>query len=114
MNARLVHGVLVHGVRLDAETRCSHWNSALDIVAIKFKCCGEFYACFECHRELTDHEAKVWPASEFEEQALLCGTCGFRLTICDYLALGSSACPKCESEFNAGCSRHRHLYFETA
>ena len=37
---RLIHGEEVHGVDVDPETRCAHWRSPLDIIAIQFKCCG--------------------------------------------------------------------------
>jgi uncharacterized CHY-type Zn-finger protein len=63
---RLIYGEEVYGVDVDPETRCAHWHSPLDIVAIKFKCCGRWYPCYECHSELADHAASVWPADEFD------------------------------------------------
>ena len=44
----------VFGVGVDrrSESRCDHWHSELDIVAIKFLCCGKFYACRSCHDEV--------------------------------------------------------------
>ena len=109
---RLVHGEQVHGVDVDPETRCAHWHSPLDIVAIRFKCCGRWHPCFECHEETAGHEATVWPAAEFGERAILCGSCGRRLSVHEYLAC-DSRCPACGSGFNPGCSKHRHLYFES-
>ena len=102
----------MHGIDVDAETRCAHWHSPLDIVAIKFKCCGRWHPCFDCHAETADHEAAVWPPEEFGEEAILCGVCGRRLTIDEYFT-SASACPACSSPFNPGCAKHFHLYFET-
>jgi uncharacterized CHY-type Zn-finger protein len=41
----------------------------------------------------------------------LCGSCGHQLTVREYLAC-DSVCPHCRREFNPGCARHYHLYFE--
>ena len=41
---------------IDAEGRCKHWHSPLDVVANKCATCGEYFACMLCHAELTDHE----------------------------------------------------------
>src|ERR1700735_1462621 len=45
----------VRGIELDAQSRCAHYSSPLDIVAIKMKCCGGYFACKECHAALADH-----------------------------------------------------------
>jgi uncharacterized CHY-type Zn-finger protein len=37
----------VNGLNLDPHTRCAHFNSPTDIIAIKMKCCGADYACKE-------------------------------------------------------------------
>jgi len=108
---RVVHGIEVFGVDVDAETRCAHWNSELDIIAIKFKCCGHWFPCFECHKAVANHEAEVWPANEREAKAVLCGACGRELSIAEYLERGPE-CPECGSGFNPGCAKHYHLYFE--
>jgi uncharacterized CHY-type Zn-finger protein len=102
----------VHGLELDAETRCVHWRSALDIVAIKMKCCGLYYACRDCHDVLAGHAIARWPESEWDENAILCGACGVELSIRAYLECGD-ACPACKAPFNPGCRHHRHFYFET-
>ncbi|MFL6375514.1 MAG: CHY zinc finger protein [Pyrinomonadaceae bacterium] len=102
---------LVHGIDVDAETRCAHWDSPLDIVAIKFKCCDKWYACYECHREIATHDSIVWPRDKFEERATLCGACKSRLTIGEYLA-SYSRCPSCGAGFNPGCANHYDLYFD--
>jgi uncharacterized CHY-type Zn-finger protein len=103
----------VHGLDLDPQTRCAHWRSPLDIVALKMKCCGTYYACRDCHDALAGHQAQVWPTDEFDTPAILCGACGTELTITRYLACGHR-CPACASPFNPGCHHHRHLYFEVA
>jgi len=108
---RVVHGIEVFGIDLDANSRCTHWNSELDIVALKFKCCGRWYPCFECHQVLADHVAEVWLQSERDQTAVLCGECGSQLTINEYLSCNST-CPKCAAAFNPGCEKHYHLYFE--
>lgn len=102
---------LVHGVDLDGETRCAHWHSPLDIVAIKMKCCETYYACKDCHEALAGHAAAVWPRGERDEKAVLCGACGHEMTVRDYLACGD-ACPSCGAGFNPGCRHHHHFYFE--
>lgn len=100
----------VHGLELDPQTRCAHWHSALDIIALKMSCCGAYYACRDCHDALADHPAEVWPLDAFDTRAVLCGACGHELTIDEYLACGSQ-CPRCRAGFNPGCHKHRHLYF---
>ncbi|HLZ82973.1 MAG TPA: CHY zinc finger protein [Caulobacteraceae bacterium] len=102
---------IVQGVALDAQTRCSHYHSTLDIIAIKMRCCGVYHACRECHDELADHPAEVWPKAEWDKAAVLCGACGAEMSVYDYLA-GDNRCPACRSPFNPGCKSHHHLYFE--
>src|SRR6476469_4671493 len=87
---RKVFATEVYGVNVDPQTRCAHYNSELDIIAIKFKCCGEWFPCFECHAAMADHDAEVWPTDAFDERVILCGVCGNRLTIREYLACASA------------------------
>jgi uncharacterized CHY-type Zn-finger protein len=101
----------VHGVGVDAETRCAHYRSARDIIAIKMRCCGIYHACRECHDELADHAPAVWPRAEWDQIAVLCGACGWEMSVRDYLAC-ESRCPACRAPFNPGCKNHHHLYFE--
>jgi uncharacterized CHY-type Zn-finger protein len=101
----------VRGIGLDAQTRCSHYHSSLDIIAIKMKCCGVYYACKDCHDTLADHTIEVWPQKEWDQHAILCGACGNELTITEYMASGYQ-CPKCKAAFNPGCRNHYHFYFE--
>ncbi len=101
------------GLELDDETRCAHWRSNLDIVALRLPCCGIYYACRDCHDALAGHEAKVWPAEAWDEKVALCGACGEEMNLQDYLAC-EDRCPACAAPFNPGCRKHRHLYFEVA
>ncbi|MBN3518946.1 chromophore lyase [Algoriphagus lutimaris] len=107
-----IGGINIYGKPIDQQTRCQHWHSELDVIAIKFKCCEKYYPCFSCHEEEADHEPKVWPKSEFDFKAILCGVCGTELSISEYQKSNNS-CPKCMAAFNPGCSKHYHLYFET-
>jgi uncharacterized CHY-type Zn-finger protein len=109
----IIHGIPVHGIAVDAQTRCAHYRSALDVIAIKFPCCQTYYACYACHEAEAGHLARVWPRREFAERAILCGACGTEFTIAQYLQC-QAVCPACQARFNPGCRRHYHLYFETA
>ncbi|KAG8161987.1 hypothetical protein KVR01_007752 [Diaporthe batatas] len=101
----------VHGVQVSPTTQCAHWHSDLDIIAIKHKCCGQFYACISCHEALAGHTPQVWARQERHERAVLCGSCSRQLSVDEYLSSGSR-CPGCGSAFNPGCARHYELYFE--
>lgn len=109
---RMIHGAEVRGTNVDGQTRCSHYDSDIDIIAIKFKCCRQWFPCYECHAEYTNHATEVWSTGERETLAVLCGRCGHRLSIAEYLEC-ASVCPKCRSGFNPGCARHYDLYFES-
>jgi uncharacterized CHY-type Zn-finger protein len=101
----------VHGVNLDSQTRCEHYHGPTDIIAIKMNCCGLYYACKDCHLTLADHPIKVWPESEWDHPAVLCGACGALLTILEYMQ-SDSRCPACRAQFNPGCRNHYHCYFQ--
>jgi uncharacterized CHY-type Zn-finger protein len=101
----------VHGLSLTLSTQCAHWNSALDIIAIKHACCSKFYACISCHNELESHEPAVWPIAQRDERAVLCGQCKYVLTVDEYLHSGSR-CTSCGAGFNPGCKGHWGMYFE--
>jgi uncharacterized CHY-type Zn-finger protein len=103
----------VRGVNLDANTRCRHYQGPTDIIAIKMKCCGQYYACKDCHQELAGHPIEVWPRAEWNCEAILCGNCGTEMTIDRYLN-SDSQCPSCGAYFNPGCRNHYHFYFEPA
>ena len=101
----------VQGSIVDEHTRCKHYNSALDIIAIKFKCCNTYYACIYCHNENEKHTTAVWNKDEQNTNAILCGNCNTEITIEEYLN-GNNECPSCKSLFNPKCSNHYHYYFE--
>jgi uncharacterized CHY-type Zn-finger protein len=101
----------VFGLDLDPQTRCAHWRSPLDVIALKMKCCGAYYACRECHDALAGHLAEVWPHAEWDQPAVLCGACGEELSIRRYIDC-ENRCPACGAPFNPGCRLHHHLYFE--
>ncbi|MFP3466353.1 CHY zinc finger protein [Leifsonia sp. SIMBA_070] len=100
----------VLGPVVDDETRCIHYRSPLDVVAIRFACCGEYYPCHLCHAETAGHPATQWPRQDRDREAVLCGVCRTELTIAEYLVV--DACPNCAAPFNPGCRLHTHLYFE--
>ena len=103
----------VRGVDLDSQTRCAHYHSALDIVAIRMKCCGTYYACKECHDAIAGHALEAWPRKDWDQPAVLCGACRRELSITEYLA-SESTCPGCKARFNPACRKHYHFYFETS
>jgi len=103
-------GIKVLGRTVDDQTRCVHYSSPTDVVAIKFRCCSSYYPCFLCHRDYANHAAEQWPADEWQEKAILCGVCQSEHTINTYLA--ADCCPCCGAVFNEGCRLHRHLYFQ--
>lgn len=106
-----VHGQHVLGIAVDTKTRCIHWNGPTDIIAIRMKCCGEWFSCYDCHAKITDHPAITWLHEERDTEVVLCGSCGTVLSIKDYLRC-ESTCPNCDASFNPGCAIHHHLYFE--
>ncbi|HEX2609210.1 MAG TPA: CHY zinc finger protein [Flavisolibacter sp.] len=102
---------LLKGRLVDAETRCVHYHSPLDIIAIRFKCCNSYYPCYSCHTEEAGHEVIRWALDDRNEKAILCGACQTELTIQQYFDAGNS-CPNCQSAFNPKCALHYPLYFE--
>lgn len=106
-----IHGVEVKGIGIDEETRCAHYRTEIDIIAIKFPCCNTYYPCHLCHSAVADHTATVWKHEQFHSKAVFCGACGMELSIHEYLNC-DAACPRCKKGFNPACSRHYHLYFE--
>ena len=77
----------IHGA-IDAEGRCRHWHSPLDVVANKCATCGEYFACALCHAELTDHEFGPMLA---DAPSVLCGACRTEMNYHAYSAV--PACP---------------------
>lgn len=101
----------VQGLLVDDETRCVHYSTETDRIAIKFYCCDTYYPCHLCHEETGCGHHAVWPVNQFDEKAILCGSCGHELTIYEYFQ-SSYQCPSCKANFNPGCSLHKELYFE--
>lgn len=103
--------IKVKGKLVDDNTRCTHYHSILDIIAIRFKCCNEYYPCYECHEEEAGHQAIIWKKDEWNTKAILCGQCKHEMTIKEYFN-SNNQCPYCKAAFNPGCSKHYPLYFE--
>lgn len=105
--------VPVAGNLVDNQTRCSHYHSPLDVVAIKFPCCDIFYPCFQCHDTSADHPPKKWLRKSLENTpVVLCGVCRKVLTHAQYTQ-NNDRCAGCGTGFNPGCKNHSHLYFAT-
>ncbi len=102
-------GPHVYGATVDDQTRCVHYATPADVVAIQFHCCRRFYPCFQCHATAETHPATLWPAADFAQPAILCGVCRTRMSISQYRDV--HACPHCAAPFNDGCRLHAHLYF---
>jgi len=65
----------VYGRTVDHQTRCVHYATVRDIVALKFGCCERYYPCVQCHDETADHPRQPWPSHRDHEPAVLCGLC---------------------------------------
>lgn len=102
--------VAVLGATVDDQTRCVHYRSDLDVVAMQFHCCREFYPCFRCHAEATDHPPSAWPREHFDTHAVICGVCRETMAISTYL--DAESCPACDAAFNPGCALHSSIYFD--
>jgi uncharacterized CHY-type Zn-finger protein len=76
------------------------------------KCCGEYYACKDCHDALAVHPILVRPRQEWDQPAVACGICQTEMSINEYMASGNR-CPKCNAEFNPNCKKHYEFYFES-
>jgi uncharacterized CHY-type Zn-finger protein len=103
----------VAGIEVDPRTRCAHWRSARDVIAIKMRCCDVYYACKDCHEALAGHAIRTWPREEWDEKAVLCGACGHEMSVREYLGCANT-CPACAAAFNPGCREHYRFYFEAA
>ncbi|OBA27769.1 hypothetical protein HANVADRAFT_1265 [Hanseniaspora valbyensis NRRL Y-1626] len=110
----------VCGKLIDDETRCEHWHSPIDIIALKFKCCpNKYYPCFSCHVETNEPDHKLIKydlIKDKNEKVVLCGKCKTELTFDQYqskLTEDSLKCPSCLSDFNPGCKLHYCHYFDS-
>lgn len=106
---REVGSHVVRGVEVGSETRCAHYDTDRDVVALKFGCCGAYYPCFRCHEAVADHDAERLPV-DGSESAVLCGVCGAELTAREFVE-GEHRCPDCGVAFNPGCADHYDRYF---
>ena len=100
----------VYGRTVDDETRCVHYATEVDIVAIRFACCDRYYPCHACHEEAESHPVVVRPRAEWDAPGILCGACGTELSVTAYRA--GESCPACSADFNPRCRLHWDLYFE--
>ena len=64
----MLNNAKVYGSLVDNETRCIHYHTFLDIIAIKFKCCEKYYPCYQCHNEHESHNIQRWSAEEFHKR----------------------------------------------
>lgn len=101
----------VFGRIVDDQTRCIHYRTPKDVIAVKFKCCGRYYPCHLCHDEAAGHPPQTWQREQWQEPAILCGVCKREMTIRIYL--GSTSCPNCNAQLNERCAAHAHLYFDS-
>lgn len=100
----------IYGAIVDNKTRCIHYHTEKDIIAIKFKCCNRYYPCYKCHEEHEDHSIERWPQSKFDELAIICGNCHIEMKIQEYM--DTASCPNCTADFNERCALHYPIYFE--
>jgi|SRR5579862_3624958 len=105
-----INDIPVYGVELNQQTGCAHYHSPLDNIALLFKCCKRYYACYYCHQADADHEIERWQPHEWDTRAILCSACGKELTIHQYFAC-NMRCVHCHAAFNPGCKTHWHFYF---
>jgi uncharacterized CHY-type Zn-finger protein len=105
------NNIIVKGKLVNEHTGCLHYHSLADVIAIKFKCCQEYYPCYFCHKEDAAHQPEQWEKTELSAKAILCGVCKSEMTIAQYLTCNYQ-CPFCKAQFNPDCSNHNHLYFK--
>lgn len=104
--------IQLKGQLVDTHTRCRHYHSTLDIIAIKFKCCDAYFPCYKCHQESESHDIIRWKKLDLDtEKVILCGSCYNLLYYQEYSA-DDNICLYCNSGFNPNCSLHYGLYFE--
>ncbi|MFL4356214.1 CHY zinc finger protein [Streptococcus uberis] len=95
------------GMALDEQSRCYHYHSENDIVALKCQSCQKYYACYHCHDSLEDH---LFVATNSQESyPVMCGVCQHLLSLKDYQ---KGYCIFCQNPFNPKCSLHYDVYFK--
>ena len=102
--------VQAQGLLVDHESRCVHYHSDKDIVALQCYECQKYYACYQCHNELESHIFSPYPLNLKEDRPILCGSCGKTLTYEEYTETGT--CPFCNAAFNPACQSHHSYYFK--
>ena len=101
--------VQAQGVLVDDESRCVHYHTDKDIVALQCYECQKYYACYQCHNALETHTFTPYPLSLKEDRPILCGSCKKILTYEEYSK--KSSCPYCKAAFNPACQNHYSIYF---
>lgn len=94
----------IRGIDVDAQSRCAHWHSDVDVVANTCGACHELWACALCHDELADHR---FAPVDRHLPSVMCGACGRMMTHAEY----GASCPSCGHPFNPGCKLHEDTYF---
>ncbi|KAL6940858.1 hypothetical protein ACO0QE_004776 [Hanseniaspora vineae] len=113
---------LIKGLLVDDESRCEHWHSDLDVVALKFKCCpAVYYCCYSCHLEVNNidpetgsapngqHQIEKFSRSDDTVKLIMCGACKTEMTFTEYTK--NMKCYNCKHDFNPRCKLHYDLYF---
>ena len=105
--------VPLRGTGVDPHTRCTHYHTSRDVIALRCGCCETYYPCHLCHEETAGAPFAPWPRERFEEPAVLCGVCLHTLSARAYTT-SPDACAHCGTAFNPGCRAHHALYFGLA
>lgn len=100
----------IYGLLVDDESRCIHYHSEKDVIALQCYACKHYYACYQCHNALEDHVFSPYPLALTQDRPILCGVCKRLLTYATYKDV--TACPSCQSPFNPGCKQHHSYYFK--
>ncbi|MFC4761197.1 CHY zinc finger protein [Fructobacillus durionis] len=96
----------IYGIDIGPRGTCQHYHSELDVVALECAQCQRYYACYECHNRLADHDFAPWPKGD--GKPVLCGVCQKKLSFSEYQ---QGQCIYCQTPFNPGCAKHCHIYF---
>ncbi|WP_438835700.1 CHY zinc finger protein [Streptococcus pluranimalium] len=56
--------MLFKGIVIDDNSRCQHYHSSQNIVALKYADCHSYYACYKCHGAMESHSFKATSADE--------------------------------------------------
>ena len=101
----------IYGLLVDNQSRCQHYHTELDIVALKCFDCLKYYACYQCHDRLGGtHSFRAYPCHLKQDKVLICGVYQHEMVIDEYQE--AIVCPNCHSAFNLACSKHYDIYFE--